>query len=79
LKAKKRDNFTCVLCSSTKAVEGHHIIPVKIDLSLVGELTNIITLCKECHYKAHDGNTQGPVNEDIKNQLLVFNIVNNDR
>ena len=46
------DNYNkCFICSSTKNLEHHHIIP----LSQGGEnnTNNVIPLCHSCHMKAH--------------------------
>jgi len=51
-----RDNFTCQLCKLQKNnLIIHHILPIKIDSSeySIKNLTNLITLCKECHLIAH--------------------------
>ena len=50
---KIRDNFTCQVCGSKKNSEGHHIF----DFAFGGaaDVDNIITLCKDCHKKAHKG------------------------
>nr|WP_302596462.1 HNH endonuclease signature motif containing protein [uncultured Cellulosilyticum sp.] len=42
---------TCANCGSTENIEFHHIVPLcngGLDV-----LTNIVPLCKECHFKAH--------------------------
>lgn len=46
-----RDNHTCQKCGSTKRLECHHKIPVINGGS--NELSNLITLCHDCHAKAH--------------------------
>jgi len=48
-KVLKRDNYTCALCGSRKKLVTHHIIPVKEDIELVFEESNLITLCDNCH------------------------------
>ena len=50
---KIRDNYTCQVCGSKEKVEGHHII----DHQFCGaaKKDNIISLCHECHKKAHNG------------------------
>ncbi|MBS3140847.1 HNH endonuclease [Candidatus Woesearchaeota archaeon] len=50
----KRDNFTCQKCKiqdkTARTLESHHIVP----LILNGEdsLSNLITLCSDCHHFA---------------------------
>ena len=47
----KRDNYTCQKCGSTKRLECHHKIPIVSGGS--NELSNLITLCHNCHSKSH--------------------------
>jgi len=64
----ERDNFTCQLCGQRGgSLEVHHKIPLSeiIDIyeittteeanrvTLLFEITNGVTLCKECHNKVH--------------------------
>jgi len=51
----KRDNFTCQHCGSSigGSLNAHHIIPYAKDKSLRLEISNGITLCKDCHMKEH--------------------------
>jgi 5-methylcytosine-specific restriction endonuclease McrA len=50
----KRDNFTCQDCGERGVkINAHHIVPVSVDISLIGELTNGVTLCHECHWARH--------------------------
>lgn len=46
-----RDNYTCQKCGSTEKLECHHKIPVVNGGT--NELSNLITLCHDCHAKAH--------------------------
>lgn len=50
---KDRDLNTCQVCGSTDHVEGHHLF----DYAFGGaaDEDNIITLCHDCHVKAHKG------------------------
>jgi len=53
--ALKRDDYTCKKCGendSDKLVI-HHIVPWMDNFSLWFELSNIITICKDCHKKEH--------------------------
>lgn len=51
----ERDNYTCQHCGTKKSgiFNAHHIIPFSKDKSLRFEISNGITLCKECHKKEH--------------------------
>jgi 5-methylcytosine-specific restriction endonuclease McrA len=50
---KKRDNFTCQVCESKKALNVHHIIYLK-DKELWDYPDNyLITLCCQCHIVEH--------------------------
>ncbi len=52
-KGKERDNYVCQNCGSTIEVQGHHIIDYQYGGS--DSVDNIVTLCRECHKKAHHG------------------------
>jgi len=49
----------CEICKSTESLDCHHIIPQQSN-TLKGKQKhvkgNLVTLCKECHVKAHHGN-----------------------
>lgn len=49
---KEQLGKTCVNCFSDKDIEYHHIVPLVNGGT--NNLSNIVPLCKECHYKAHD-------------------------
>jgi len=49
-----RDNHICQLCfSDYKIIVAHHILPFKTHRLLRYEISNGITLCKECHLALH--------------------------
>lgn len=50
----KRDNFTCQLCSYSKKLNCHHIIPLYHTKKLETSLDNGITLCQSCHRKTYN-------------------------
>lgn len=54
-KILERDNYTCQKCGvrlrEKEVMEVHHIKPVSKYPSLVLDIENGITLCKNCHYK----------------------------
>jgi len=48
----ERDDYTCQECKIRGGkLEPHHIIPIRSDMSKLFELTNGITLCRQCHMK----------------------------
>jgi len=50
----KRDNFICQKChESSKYIEAHHIFNFNTNKELQYEISNGITLCKECHKNFH--------------------------
>lgn len=52
--ARERDHYSCVECGRNDVpVQGHHIIPQRVDRSKASEVDNIISLCPECHRKVH--------------------------
>lgn len=53
LQAKKRDKHTCQGCGikDEEVLVVDHIIPVSVDSSKELELSNLITLCANCHIK----------------------------
>lgn len=49
-----RNHWTCQLCHVGRTrLHAHHIIPVWADLSKARDLTNLTTLCDECHREVH--------------------------
>lgn len=48
---KKRDNYCCVICQSTKKLEVHHILA--LSRGGTNAKRNLITLCEKCHKKRH--------------------------
>lgn len=50
---KVRDDFTCQVCGSTEGVQGHHVFDYQYGGA--ADVGNIVTLCHECHKKAHRG------------------------
>ena len=48
-----RDNFTCQICGNAENLEVHHILPIRFYPELEATLGNLITLCVDCHHKAH--------------------------
>ena len=46
-----RDGNWCQYCTSSCALDVHHIIPVRAARHLMLEVANAITLCRSCHMK----------------------------
>ena len=67
---KIRDNFTCLLCGCQGGIlHAHHIIPFSKNIEQRNNLSNLITLCKNCHInKAHNGHFT-KLNEEIQSKL----------
>lgn len=49
----ERDNWECQRCFSDKSLECHHVIPVKKSPIFQADIDNCLTLCTNCHKKAH--------------------------
>ena len=58
---RELDNNRCVFCGATERLEAHHIKPQHSNPELANELENGITLCKKCHYTAHNGDYTGKI------------------
>ncbi len=66
----KRDDYTCKMCGYDKGhiIEANHIIPLRLDLTKIFEVSNGITLCEDCHKTVFFKEEQYI---DIFNDLLV--------
>lgn len=66
-----RDNFTCQLClkPSSGNLQVHHLVPWADSIALRYEETNLVTLCKKCHKKAHGGSSRGKLNLKVQEAL----------
>lgn len=58
-----RDNYTCVICGLCEKdiMEVDHIIPKKLRPDLKSELSNLMTICPNCHRRK--------TNRELKNGL----------
>jgi hypothetical protein len=48
-----RDQYKCRVCNESGILNAHHIIGVSVDISLIFDTNNGITLCKKCHLDFH--------------------------
>jgi len=71
-KAKKRDNHTCQICSYVSGgdtiLDVHHIKPIREfngDWKLANSLSNLITLCRECHVKVEYNKIPCPIPQKV--------------
>ena len=49
----KRDDYTCQGCGAKESLCAHHIVRWKDSKELRFELTNGLTVCRECHFEIH--------------------------
>jgi 5-methylcytosine-specific restriction endonuclease McrA len=68
----ERDNSMCVLCSSSSNLHCHHIVSVMDNPHLLLEPTNLVILCKECHYKAHNNGKYTTINLELSIVLQAY-------
>ena len=47
----ERDRHRCVMCHSSTKLHVHHVVPFRI--CKMHESSNLMTLCKSCHMRAH--------------------------
>jgi 5-methylcytosine-specific restriction endonuclease McrA len=46
-----QDEPFCQMCGIRRKLEAHHIIPWHLDVLLRFDQNNLITLCRECHFR----------------------------
>jgi len=65
------DNNKCTTCNSIIRLEIHHIIEKNKDVSLIYDVTNMITLCHKCHCGIYgrEGNYIGIFNDVIAKRV----------
>ena len=70
----ERDSFTCAICSSKGGeLNAHHILPFRGNEELVYEETNLVTLCRDCHFEVHNFNfISGGINEELTEILIEY-------
>ncbi len=59
--ALRRDKFKCKICSETKPLHVHHINHNKYNC----DLSNLITLCAQCHRWCHNKSRQDEIQEKL--------------
>jgi len=57
----------CEMCGITKKLEVHHVVPYHISVSLRYDQSNLITLCRECHFRFGHGRNWHKSNPDVRN------------
>ncbi len=75
----KRDRYLCVICGAP-AQEVHHVerlTPDNInDISVALNSNNLVSLCKDCHFKEHEreklAGLKGKSNKDTLNAEYMF-------
>lgn len=70
----KRDNYICQQCKIKPAEEVHHVVwlnPKNIgDVNVTSNESNLISLCKDCHFAIHrDQKIQAVMNANKKNDV----------
>lgn len=65
--AFNRDSHQCRNCGKESNLEAHHIVP--IEAGGTNDLSNIATLCRDCHLKAH-GNLRHNYNSPEQSDKL---------
>lgn len=65
-----RDSYTCVWCSTVGGdLNAHHLSPWTTHPELRFEISNVVTLCRTCHYAAHSYNYHGEL--DVYMNILL--------
>ncbi len=65
----RRDNYKCVLCESSRGLNAHHINSWAKAPDRRFDISNCVTLCKDCHGIAHNGRKWKTINEEVKVRL----------
>ena len=64
--------FDCSWCHRTKNLNRHHIIPQSADPSLKNDYTNIIILCRDCHFVLGHKCNWKKFNPDVKEIIETY-------
>ena len=68
----ERDGHRCKVCGSQNNLQAHHIIPWSATCDgdeLRHDINNGITLCRDCHLMAHEGNWKRHSGSDVEEFL----------
>ena len=66
----KKTSKECVCCGYKKKIQVHHILPRHIRPDLAVDMTNLIALCKDCHFHIGHMNSYFTYNAAI--QLIAW-------
>jgi len=61
-----RDHNVCAMCGSVKKLEVHHVKPYSKFPALRYDQGNLITLCRECHFRFGHGRNFHKSNSEIR-------------
>jgi len=61
----KKTGKVCVCCGTTKKIQVHHILPRHIRPDLAVDQTNLIALCRDCHFHIGHLNSYFTYNEKV--------------
>ena len=64
--------FDCSWCHRTKNLNRHHIIPQSADPSLKNDYSNIIILCRDCHFVLGHRCNWKHFNPDVKEIIEIY-------
>lgn len=57
----------CEMCGTDKKLEVHHVVPYHVSVQLRYDQANLITLCRECHFRFGHGRNWHKSNSDVRN------------
>lgn len=74
--AHVKDEPFCQMCGLRKTLEAHHIVPWHKSAELRFERSNLVTLCRDCHYRFGHFLDWHEYNEDIRKLCEYARTVN---
>ena len=78
-KVYARDNYTCQVCGSKTNLQAHHIESYNSCVEKRSDVTNGITLCKNCHQNFHSIYKKGNnTKEQFQEWLNISNLILDD-
>lgn len=60
-------HYECAMCGIRKKLEVHHVVPYHVSEKLRYDQSNLITLCRECHFRFGHGRNWHKSNPDVRN------------